>query len=141
MSPLHSDGISEGWFTLVIPYARARRGRVLLLHQPGSEGDSGEQPEKQRSCSGCRPVGPLALCLHSEVSAHLLERDFDPPESQVPLNDLYRVSLGVDAQLRLSPHLSERVSDQLCQVDFSGDVRPQDHSSSCHSPMQTRSAS
>lgn len=96
---------------------------------PVERPDPGGQSEEQRSCSGYRPIGPLTLSLHSEGRTHLLERDLDPPASQVPLDDLYRVGLSVGAHQRLSPHISKRVSDQY-PPDVDGRSAPSvpDHS-------------
>ena len=57
-------------------------------------------------------VRPLALSLHSEVGAHLLEGDLDAPAQQKPLDDLKGIGPSIGADQCLRSHLAERVSDQ-----------------------------
>ena len=61
-----------------------------------------------------RPIRPLTLSLHSEVSSNLLECNFNPPTKHEPLDHLDWVNRGLGAQQRLCLQLPEWVSDEYC---------------------------
>ena len=112
MPPHQRDRIDESGLTLRIPGARTQGNRAFVPQQPGGERNPGEQSQQQWRGAGDGSVRPLALSLHSEVGAHLLEGDLDAPAQQKPLDDLKRIGPSIGADQCLRSHLAERISDQ-----------------------------
>ena len=81
------DCVTERRFRLCVPGSGTQSSGTLLPQQLSGECNPGEQSQQQWRGTRYGEVRPLALRLHSEVSANLLECNFNPPAQREPFDD------------------------------------------------------
>src|SRR5512147_1172365 len=74
-----AQAVGERWLLLGVPRRLLRRQQTRLVtpHRRQHHQRIPTQQHRRRPLN--RQVGPLSLCLHPQVRAHLLERDLDTP--------------------------------------------------------------
>src|SRR4051812_41824995 len=93
--PAHRrKSVAEGEVPFLVPGSATGLSQPANTRVAGPEGHEGEQAEQSRRRSRNGLVRPLALCLHTQVPAHLCKGHLRGPAADKPTQDIERIGAG-----------------------------------------------